>query len=216
MVGFSWNFQKVLSQFFKLRWCSRFQRDFDLYSSQSQGCFPANTFFLLHEQGCSGCVAICGKMSCLAEVFALRVLCSFEIWQGGWAFTSCSLYFWPLESNKIHTLDILYIPSFCAINKRSTCVLWWAHACVVVDSVHTGGVVLAVVVLAVVDVDLAFVTFKAFWTHTPLNEDRCRSWNQLRKRGNLEDFHRHNYPAAAFFNNSDQFSDVSVLVTSVS
>lgn len=98
------------------------------------------------------------------------------------------VYFWPLESKKPHTLDILYTPPCCADNKRSTCVLWWAHACVVIDSVHTGGVVLAVVVLAVVDVDLAFVTFKAFWTHTPLNEDRCISWNQRRTRGNLEDF----------------------------
>ena len=62
-------------------------------------------------------------------------------------------------------------PSSGASNKRSTCVLWGAHAGVVIDSVHTGGVVLAVVVLAVVNVDLTLVAFEAFWTHTPLKTD---------------------------------------------
>lgn len=48
-----------------------------------------------------------------------------------------------------------------------TCVLRGAHARVVVDSVDTGGVVLAVVVLAVVKVDLARVALEALCTHTP-------------------------------------------------
>ena len=48
-----------------------------------------------------------------------------------------------------------------------TCVLWWAHACVVIDSIDARGVVLTVVIFAVVDVDLAGVAFKALWTHTP-------------------------------------------------
>ena len=42
-----------------------------------------------------------------------------------------------------------------------TCVVWWAHAHVVVDPVHTGGVVLTIVVLAVVRVDLTPLPLEA-------------------------------------------------------
>lgn len=42
-----------------------------------------------------------------------------------------------------------------------TCVVGWADAGVVVDPVHAGGVVLAVVVLAVVGVCLAALALKA-------------------------------------------------------
>lgn len=51
--------------------------------------------------------------------------------------------------------------------KNDTCVLGRTHARVVVDSVDTGGVVLAVVILAVVNVDLAFIAFETFRTHAP-------------------------------------------------
>lgn len=46
-----------------------------------------------------------------------------------------------------------------------TCVVGWTHAGVVVDSVHAGGVVLAVVVLAVIGVCLAALALKTWWAH---------------------------------------------------
>ena len=48
-----------------------------------------------------------------------------------------------------------------------TCVFWGAHACVVVDSINTGGVVLTVIIFTVINVDLACVTFESLRAHTP-------------------------------------------------
>lgn len=187
-----WDFQKVFSQLIKLLVMLKIPASIDHCSSNdqmwrwkprllsSEHLRPPTGTWVCHNRGG-------GNHSSLSKCFVVL-----KYYRVDW--TSCSLHLWPLESDKTHMLDILYTPCYCAKSKRSTCVLWWAHACVVVDSVHTGGVVLAVVVLAVVDVDLAFVAFKAFWTHTPLNEDRCRSRNQAWKWGNFEDFHRHNYP----------------------
>lgn len=42
-----------------------------------------------------------------------------------------------------------------------TCVIRWAHARVVVDPIHTGGIVLTVVVLTVIRVDLTPLSLKA-------------------------------------------------------
>lgn len=42
-----------------------------------------------------------------------------------------------------------------------TCVVWWADTHIVVDAVHTSGIVLAVIVLAVVWVDLTPLPLKA-------------------------------------------------------
>lgn len=53
--------------------------------------------------------------------------------------------------------------------KKCTCVLWRAHARVVVDSINAGGVVFTVIIFTVIDVDLTFVAFKTLWTHTPEN-----------------------------------------------
>lgn len=47
-----------------------------------------------------------------------------------------------------------------------TCVVGWTDTGVVVDSVHAGGVVLTVVVLAVIRVRLAATALKTWWTHT--------------------------------------------------
>lgn len=46
-----------------------------------------------------------------------------------------------------------------------TCVVGWTQAGVVVDSVHAGGVVLAVVVLAVIGVCLAALALKTWRAH---------------------------------------------------
>lgn len=43
----------------------------------------------------------------------------------------------------------------------STCVVWRAHTCVVVDPVHTGGAVFAVVIFTVIWVDLTPLSLKA-------------------------------------------------------
>lgn len=42
-----------------------------------------------------------------------------------------------------------------------TCVVGRAHACVVVDPIHTGGAVFAVVILTVIWVDLTPLSLKA-------------------------------------------------------
>lgn len=41
-----------------------------------------------------------------------------------------------------------------------TCVVRWAHTCVVVDPIHTGGIVFTVVVLTVIGVDLTPLSLK--------------------------------------------------------
>lgn len=61
--------------------------------------------------------------------------------------------------------------------ENCTCVLGRTHAGVVVDSVDTGGIVLTVVVLAVVDVDLTFVAFETLRTHTP--EDHTQVYKHI-------------------------------------
>lgn len=48
-----------------------------------------------------------------------------------------------------------------------TCVVGWTDTGVVVDSIHAGGVVLTVVVLAVIGVCLAAMALKTWWAHTP-------------------------------------------------
>lgn len=62
-----------------------------------------------------------------------------------------------------------------------TCVFWGAHARVVVDSIHAGGVVLTVVVFTVIDVDLTGVTFEALRTHTPENKQISKDKSNARR-----------------------------------
>lgn len=65
--------------------------------------------------------------------------------------------------------------------KNGTCVLGRTHACVVVDSIDASGVVLAVVVLTVVDVDLTFIAFETFRTHAPEDHIQLDKHQQGRK-----------------------------------
>lgn len=59
------------------------------------------------------------------------------------------------------TLDPTKHPSMGTALNVCTCVVRRAHACVVVDPVHTGGAVFTVVILTVIWVDLTPLSLKA-------------------------------------------------------
>lgn len=63
-------------------------------------------------------------------------------------------YLFILSSSSLKGTNEKKTSHFLFADMCVTCVFWRAHAGVVVDPIHTGGVVLTVVVLAVVDVDL--------------------------------------------------------------
>lgn len=62
-----------------------------------------------------------------------------------------------------------------------TCVVGWTDAGVVVDSVHAGGVVLTVVVLAVIGVCLAALALKPWGAHTAADAQTQKRHKKLSK-----------------------------------
>lgn len=59
-----------------------------------------------------------------------------------------------------------------------TCVLRWAKARVVIDSINTGRIIFTVIVFTVIDIDFTIFSFKSISTNTP----ECQGGTKRQKR----------------------------------